>query len=134
MVLVNQAIFEAKEGYSKKVRDLKVCIAKESFELERMTTDLGKLSTDFEYTERFLYNSTEEGHGLDAQCADVRGEKESFLAEKIRINALKQHVEDYDGSYVSMYKDSEDFEESLASRYVERFQYLGEQAKVVYPQ
>src|SRR3954470_13663235 len=71
---------------------------------------------------------------VDALCNSVFDESESFLAEKLKMNAFMKHVEDHKGDPVLIFKDSTEFEESLASRFVDGFQYLGEQARVAYPQ
>src|SRR3954464_2466652 len=115
MTLLNQAIFEANDGYSKKVKDLEGCLAEDDFELEKITTDLEKISTDLDFNRRVHYNTTEEDLGLEAQCNEVFEEKESLIAEKMRIGALTKQVEDFGGSYVSLYKSSDDYEESQAS-------------------
>ena len=49
MVLVNQAIFEAKDGYSKKVKVLEGRLTKDDLDLEKMTTELEKLLTNMDH-------------------------------------------------------------------------------------
>src|SRR3954470_3963561 len=134
MVLMDQAIFEAQEGYTKKVRDLKENVAKKSLSLEESTTELENRLKDLKFHKRQLLDSSKACLNVDAMCNSVFDESESFLAEKLKMNAFKKDVEDHKGDPVLMFKDSTEFEESLASHFVDGFQYLGEQARVAYPQ
>src|SRR3954469_9084194 len=134
MVLVNQAIFEAQDGYTKKVKDLKERVAGKSLSLEEATTELENRFNDLKFHKRQLLDSCEACHNVDATCACVREEGDSFIAEMIKMNAFKKHVEDHKGDPILIFKDSAEYEESLAARFADGFDYLGEQAKVAYPQ
>src|SRR4051812_47877438 len=106
----------------------------DDLELERMTTELEQLSTDLDHDKRIHFAATEEDLNWKEKCSEVFVENELFMEEQMRQNALTRQVEDVGGSLISYYKRSDGWEESHASRFVDRFQYLEEQAKVAYPQ
>ena len=103
------AIYEAKDDYSKKVKDLEGRLVKDDLELEKMTTELEKLSTDLDHDRRIHYTTTEEDLDLQAKCNEVFVEKESFMKEKMRQNALRKQVKDEGGSLISFYKSSDEY-------------------------
>src|SRR5206468_12166461 len=89
---------------------------------------------DLKFHRRQLLDSSEECHNVSAMCTSVAEEGDSFLGEVIKMNAFKKNVEEHKGDPVLVFKDSTEYKESLASGFVEGFDYLAEQAKVAYPQ
>ena len=134
MVLVNQAIFEAEEGYTRKVKELKEKVAGKSLGVEESIAELDNRLNDLKFHKHQLHDSTEARLNMGAMCDSVSEESDSFLAEVIRMNAFQKNVEEHKGDPVSVFKDSMEYKGSLASRFVDGFDYLAEQAKVAYPQ
>src|SRR3954465_9107629 len=119
MVLVNQAIFEAEEGYTRKVKELKEKVTGKSLGVEESMAELESRLNDLKFHKRQLQDSSEARLNLGAMCDSISEESDSFLGEVIKMNAFKKHVEEHKGDPVSVFKDSMEYKESLASQFVE---------------
>ena len=105
-----------------------------SLGVEESMAELENRLNDLKFHKRQLQDSSEARLNMGAMCDSISEESDSFLGEVIKMNAFKKHVEEHKGDPVSVFKDSMEYKESLASRFVEGFDYLAEQAKVAYPQ
>lgn len=120
-------------GYSLKVSELEARLKDLDSKLEKNKEAMEKLKEDYDHCSRTHMATTEDYHALSAEREVLFEAMEELMGRSMEQGAELKVFDEEGGNFVSYYQESDEHGEICASRFVDGFKYVGEQACLTYP-